>query len=276
MHQHWKFKQDSHATEWVINNIPAGATGPVITRVIDDEGYIIDPKSQEMADGVIILSFGVNAVAGTAYGDYYLEGNAMHYNQEDESNNHMEITNMGSINPNDVATLSLLGNGHGYGYGRGHYHHTREPYDGTVANANIERNAADMATQGDFSRDIVREENARTREQLRSDAHAAAMEALRNQNTEFHIQTQRDLADARAETAKCCCETKEKIAEEADRTRALINANLVADLERQLSDAKNTNQHDALAQQMAMQTQLLQQILLSNSGGGNGPGNSGK
>ena len=119
---------------------------------------------------------------------------------------------MGSINPNDVATLSLLGNGYGhYGYGRSHYHHTREPYDGTVANANIERNASDMATQSDFSRDIVREENARTREQLRSDAHAASMEALRNQNTEFHIQTQRDLADARAETAKCCCETKEKI-----------------------------------------------------------------
>lgn len=182
---------------------------------------------------------------------------------------------MGSINPNDVATLSLLGNGYGhYGYGRSHYHHTREPYDGTVANANIERNASDMATQSDFSRDIVREENARTREQLRSDAHAASMEALRNQNTEFHIQTQRDLADARAETAKCCCETKEKIAEEADRTRALINSNLVADLERQLSDAKNTNQHDALAQQMAMQTQLLQQILLAQNGRGNSPGNS--
>ena len=181
----------------------------------------------------------------------------------------------GAINPNDVATLSLLGNGYGaYGFGRG-YHHTREPYDGTVVNNNVERNAADMATQGDFSRDIVREENARTREQLRSDAHAASMEALRNQNTEFHIQTQRDLADARAETAQCCCETKEKIAEEADRTRALINANLVADLERQLSDAKNTNQHDALAQQMAMQTQLLQQILLAQNSGGNGPGNSG-
>lgn len=74
MHQkHWTFTQDTPATVWVVNNIPEGAKGAVITHVIADGGQVLQPDNQLISPDGLQLSFGVEAVSGTAYGDYYLE-----------------------------------------------------------------------------------------------------------------------------------------------------------------------------------------------------------
>lgn len=73
MHQkHWTFEQTEPATTWNVNNVPEGAKGAVITHIITDEGQILQPDNQLVAPDGLQLSFGVEAVAGVAYGDYYM------------------------------------------------------------------------------------------------------------------------------------------------------------------------------------------------------------
>lgn len=75
MHQkHWKFEQNTPATTWDVDNIPEGATGAVITHIIASDGQILQPDNQVIAPYGLQLSFGVEAVSGVAYGDYYIEG----------------------------------------------------------------------------------------------------------------------------------------------------------------------------------------------------------
>lgn len=74
MHQkHWTFTQTNPATAWEVNNIPDGATGAVITHIEADDGQILQPDNQIKAPYGIQLSFGVEAVSGTAYGTYYTD-----------------------------------------------------------------------------------------------------------------------------------------------------------------------------------------------------------
>lgn len=74
MHQkHWKFEKSVAATTWEVDNIPENAIGAVITHIIADDGKILQPENQTIAPYGLQLSFGVEAVAGTAYGDYYTE-----------------------------------------------------------------------------------------------------------------------------------------------------------------------------------------------------------
>lgn len=74
MHQkHWTFAQSEAASTWQVNNIPEGATGAVITHIEADDGQILQPDNQIKAPYGLQLSFGVQAVAGTAYGEYYVE-----------------------------------------------------------------------------------------------------------------------------------------------------------------------------------------------------------
>lgn len=76
MHQkHWTFAQTNPATTWEVNNIPDGATGAVITHIETSEGVILQPDNQVKAPYGLQLSFGVEAVDGIAYGDYYTEDN---------------------------------------------------------------------------------------------------------------------------------------------------------------------------------------------------------
>ena len=72
-YKHWTFTQDTPATTWIVNNIPEDAKGAVITHVIADGGQILQPDNQLISPDGLQLSFGVEAVAGTAYGTYYLE-----------------------------------------------------------------------------------------------------------------------------------------------------------------------------------------------------------
>lgn len=73
--RHWTFEQTTAATEWQIDNIPDGADGAVITHVITNDGRILQPENQVIAPYGLQLSFGVTAVAGTAYGNYYDSSN---------------------------------------------------------------------------------------------------------------------------------------------------------------------------------------------------------
>lgn len=73
--KHWTFTQTTPATTWIVDNIPDGATGAVITHIIADGGQILQPDNQLVSPDGLQLSFGVEAVAGMAYGDYYVESN---------------------------------------------------------------------------------------------------------------------------------------------------------------------------------------------------------
>lgn len=74
MHQkHWTFTQAVPSSTWDINNIPEGAKGAVITHIIADDGQILQPDNQVISPDGLQISFGVEAVSGTAYGDYYVD-----------------------------------------------------------------------------------------------------------------------------------------------------------------------------------------------------------
>ncbi len=72
-YKHWTFTQTTPAMTWVVNNIPEDAKGAVITHIIADGGQILQPDNQTIAPYGLDISFGVEAIAGTAYGTYYLE-----------------------------------------------------------------------------------------------------------------------------------------------------------------------------------------------------------
>lgn len=73
MHKkHWTFTQPTAASTWNVNNVPSGAEGAVITHIIADDGQILQPDNQIISPDGLQLSFGVEAVAGIAYGDYYV------------------------------------------------------------------------------------------------------------------------------------------------------------------------------------------------------------
>ena len=74
MHQHhWTFTKTAPATTWTVNNIPEGAQGAVITHIVTSDGQILQPDNQIVSPDGLQLSFGVEAVSGVAYGDYYTE-----------------------------------------------------------------------------------------------------------------------------------------------------------------------------------------------------------
>jgi len=73
-YKHWTFNQEAASTVWEINNIPEGAEGAVITHVITDDGQVLQPENQTIAPYGLDLSFGVKAIAGTAYGTYHMGG----------------------------------------------------------------------------------------------------------------------------------------------------------------------------------------------------------
>ena len=72
----WTYTQsaDNPQVTWVLDNVPEGAKGPFVTHIQDSNGTVHVPIHQEPnSDGHIEISFGMNALSGTAYGSYYLE-----------------------------------------------------------------------------------------------------------------------------------------------------------------------------------------------------------
>lgn len=78
MHQkNWTFTQNEALTTWEVNNIPENAKGAVITHIEANDGQILQPDNQMKAPYGLQLSFGVEAVAGTAYGTYYVDDDSV-------------------------------------------------------------------------------------------------------------------------------------------------------------------------------------------------------
>lgn len=164
-----------------------------------------------------------------------------------------EDMSYGAINPNEVATLSLLGNGV-------FDSRTREPFDGTVVNNNAERNADDLKVQGGFTREMIREQGVNQR-----------LSDILFQNNDFRRETQQQINDARAEAAKCCCETQQLVIRENNDTRTLILEQQIQDRDARIAAMQSENSQNAILQQMQLQTQILTQLCAGN-GRGNGNG----
>jgi hypothetical protein len=159
-----------------------------------------------------------------------------------------------SINPSEVATLSLLagrgGYGGGYGYGGGGYGggggiHAGNSVlaatahaDGTAQNARIENLADSTRLAFDSNQEQIRE--SRTQEQFSrlsdnqfraeiraSDQHAsgtAALTAVEFRNLDRLRDIERLVVDSAKEAAECCCDTQKLILAEGNETRALALA----------------------------------------------------
>ena len=151
----------------------------------------------------------------------------------------------GSVNPSELATLSLLGRGgigvgaggYGYGYGGG-----REFANDSSNAVRINRNEK-LATQGhDFISQQISDNADRNRDLARQASDNAQYISNRdfqtqigfnlanqfargedNQNANFNMLSREASANAR-EAAKCCCETQKLITAEGNETRALILA----------------------------------------------------
>lgn len=119
-----------------------------------------------------------------------------------------------SINPSEVATLSLLGGGYGYG-GRGH-----GGYGGQFANdgsnaVRINANRELASSNHDFLSQQISDNADRNRDiavTQQADAHFTSLTDKINDQTRFFAQeinliTREQSANAR-EAAKCCCEAQ--------------------------------------------------------------------
>lgn len=144
------------------------------------------------------------------------------------------------ISNNDVATLATLA-----AVGNANYH------DGSVLNANINRNAELHAVHAKFTRETIREQGV--------DARLAQILQVEN---DMRREVQDALADARAEAAKCCCETKELVLRENNATRTLM-------LEQRI--AQQDNAANIIGQQSILSAiQGLAAAISSGNGHGNG------
>lgn len=148
----------------------------------------------------------------------------------------------GELTPNDIATLSLLNGSAGY---------TREAYDGTVINNNVARNGLQMTEQHNQITAQVRSNDINNKMETLQRQLSDTRFELANISQQNRIETLQQINDARAEAAKCCCETKELVLRENAATRSLL-------LEQQIQS------RDATIQQM-QNAQLLAAVSKGNS-----------
>ena len=165
------------------------------------------------------------------------------------------------------AGFGMMGGGYGNGYGSnygGQSLPTREAYDGTVDNANILANRAIMGGAISSS-----ERSGIASVQALDDKFETT-----NRDRQF-AEIRLAIADGKAESAKCCCETQKLVAENRAEFTKLI-------LEQSLETAKQAGD---IARQDCQTNTLLQAIngigpqvanalapLFSNGNGGNGKG----
>lgn len=129
----------------------------------------------------------------------------------------MENGYQGSINPSDVATLSLLGRGGyggGYGYGGGSGH-GNFGFDGSVVNANVEANRVMNAQGQDCISQQISDNADRNRDtvsliqsQGSTNRIIDSILASERVNTASFNTIEREMAANARAAAECCCELK--------------------------------------------------------------------
>jgi hypothetical protein len=186
----------------------------------------------------------------------------------------------GSINPSEVATLSLLGGGGGYGYGGRGYGGYGQFADDASNAVRINSSEKLSAQAHAFNRDAVDNSHDAISQQISDNAdrnrdlqafgqQSASADRLNDKITdqtrffsaEINLIT-RELAEHAREAAKCCCEQKVlALTNQAktDAAMATITANQLADT-RVLTAVANANQNAKL------------DVLLSNGRGHPGNG----
>lgn len=161
------------------------------------------------------------------------------------------MNNYGSINPNDVATLSLLGGG--YGYGRGRYVGdevlaANSHADGSAVASKIDSVNQNVSGQNDHLRDLMRD---RQFNDLQTSVQGVREELARVAgDNRFEMQVvlrelQKSNCDLAKQIADCCCETQKETIAQGTATRELINQRALDDAQRALDAAdrqNNTNQ----------------------------------
>lgn len=86
------------------------------------------------------------------------------------------------------------------------------------------------------------------------------LNAVLSQNNDFRRETQQQINDARAEAAKCCCETKLLVVKEANDTRTLLLEQQIQSLNSQNEASRDANNTD----------RIIAAIMATSRGGGNG------
>lgn len=201
-----------------------------------------------------------------------------------EDKNNMEN---GSVNPSELATLSLLSGGYGgYGIGvggRGGYSGgslytgnnvlaAEAHADGTARGA-LGKHTLDMiSNQGDRFEDAARAKDfsdlrmaiSNTREILSREINDNRVEAIRVAG-DNRVELTKSLSDIAKENAKCCCETQKLIIAENSKTRELMQTDAIRTAERELDACRSKNNSNeiagAIATATANQTNVLAGII---------------
>jgi len=179
----------------------------------------------------------------------------------------MDTGYSGSINPNDVATLSLLGRG-GYGYGGGGYGHG---FANDSSNAIRIGSSEKLAAQAHNALSQQISDNADRNRDITSQGALIASftnlgDKINDQSRFFSAEVnslQREIAANARAAAECCCETKLLAAQ----NQAKTDAGLASVLANQVCD---TRVADAVAN--ATQNAKLD-ALLADQGRGHHGGN---
>lgn len=176
-----------------------------------------------------------------------------------------------SINPSEVATLSLLGGG-GYGYGNGRYGSDRSFASDSSNAVRIESHDRLNSQGQDFLSQQISDNADRNRDAANTAANTANFNRLNDKIADQSARFSTDLvAIAREqeaiarEAAKCCCEAKLLAVENQGKTDAGM-AQILA------NQAADVRVNDAVAN--ARQNAKLD-TLLADAGRGHGHGNSG-
>ena len=168
----------------------------------------------------------------------------------------------GSVNPSEVATLSLLGGGGGYGYGNRHGQFADDSSNAVRINAghraSVQSHDAlsqQISDNADRNRDIASLQNTNAQNIANRDFNTQVAFGLSNQidhNAEVSARgfnaVSREIAETAREAAKCCCEAKLLAVQnqaKTDAAMATILANQSADT--RVADAvANANQNAKL------------------------------
>ena len=168
-----------------------------------------------------------------------------------------------SINPHEVATLSLLNNGYGLG-GHQNYLYSSTLADGTAYNAKLNSIESQLEVQNDQTRDLMRDRQFNDMQLQISDFKTQFATSTGDQRVE--LQTKIDAVLAKV--SECCCETQKEILRENSATRDLINARALEDSQRSLDSAERNGNTQAIIAAMQSNNAALIQALSPRGGHG--------
>jgi hypothetical protein len=144
----------------------------------------------------------------------------------------MSENGYGSVNPNELATLSLLTNGRRGGIGLGgdgigeELLAAKAVANGTAENAKLDKLQDDIATHAGQTRDLLRDRQFNDMQLNVQDIRTELVRQAGDNRVELQSEVgkvQEKLCNIEKDLLKCCCETQKEVIAQGSLTRDLSN-----------------------------------------------------